>query len=417
MASFSQQANTSSNGVDSTTTPTTPTTPTTDTPYKVVECESFDDMDLPPAVLRGIFSNGFERPSPIQQKAVRPLIDGNDLIAQAQSGTGKTGAFSIGSLALVDLTSRTNQVLVLSPTHELANQTAKVYGSIATYMKDIDIQTHIGGSSTREAMDKLRAKPHVVIGTPGKIHDMFRRSGIDGQTIKCVIVDEADEMFNRGFSEQVYGILQFLHKDVQVCLFSATLPPELNSITNKFMRNPVEILVKAEQLTLEGIKQYYVACDNDTVKFDILIDLFELFTLSQTIIYCNKLETVEELYFALQKKEFPVTYVHGKMESDERKSNFDQFVSGKYRVLISSDLTARGIDIQQVSTVVNFDFPSDVSTYLHRIGRSGRWGRKGMGLNLTTIRDVKNMKMIEEYYSTQIQELTEAAVAQHRGGI
>ncbi|GMI03167.1 hypothetical protein TrLO_g2512 [Triparma laevis f. longispina] len=265
-------------------------------------------MDLPSTVLRGIFSNGFERPSPIQQKAIRPLMEGNDLIAQAQSGTGKTGTFAIGTLAKVDITNKTNQVLVLSPTHELANQTANVYTSIATYMKGIDIQTHIGGSSTREAMDKLRSKPQVVIGTPGKIHDMFRRGGIDGQEIKCVVVDEADEMFNRGFSEQVYGILQYLNKDVQVCLFSATLPPELNHITNKFMRNPVEILVKAEQLTLEGIKQYYVACDSESVKFDILIDLFELFTLSQTIIYCNKLETVEELYFALLKKEFPVTY-------------------------------------------------------------------------------------------------------------
>ena len=408
MASFSQNSTTPDNNTDQSVAPPAP--------YEVVACEAFDDMELPAEVLRGIFSNGFERPSPIQQKAIRPLIEGHDLIAQAQSGTGKTGAFSVGSLAKVDISKRSNQILVLSPTHELANQTAKVYGSIATYMKGIDIQTHIGGSSTREAMEKLRSKPHVVIGTPGKIHDMFRRGGLDGHTINTVVIDEADEMFSRGFSEQVYGILQYLHKDVQVCLFSATLPPTLDNITNKFMRNPVEIRVKAEQLTLEGIKQYYIACDNDVVKFDVLNDLFTIFTLSQTIIYCNKNDTVEELYYALLKKEYPVTFVHGGLEAAERDANFSQFVNGKYRVLISSDLTARGIDIQQVSTVVNFDFPSDVNTYLHRIGRSGRWGRKGMGLNLTTIRDVKNQKMVEEYYSTQIQELTDAAIENHRGG-
>jgi translation initiation factor 4A len=390
-----------------------PTSVPTPTPPEIVDYADFDDMNLPAAVLRGVFNYGFERPSPIQRKAIRPLIDGHDLIAQAQSGTGKTGAFSVGSLSRIDLTSKTNQVLVLSPTHELAEQTGKVYSSIADYMKGVDIQVHVGGSTTRVAMERLRSIPHVVIGTPGKIGDMFRRRGINGQTIKCVVIDEADEMLNRGFSEQVYAILQFLHKDVQVCLFSATLPPELNSITNKFMRNPVEILVKRELQTLEGITQYYIAVDNDQQKFGVLCDLWDSFTMAQTVVYCNKLETVEQVYGGLQEKGFPVTYVHGKMDPGEREKNFETFVSGACRVLISSDLTARGIDVQQVSTVVNFDFPENKETYLHRIGRSGRWGRKGMGLNLTTIRDVKYCREVEEFYCTQIRELTEEAVKQH----
>ena len=382
--------------------------------HEIITYSSFDDMGLPVNVLRGVYGHGFEKPSPIQSKAICPIIAGHDIIGQAQSGTGKTGCFSTGTLSKVDTDSKTNQIIVLAPTHELANQIGKVYGELSTFMKGVDVQVHVGGSSTRIASERLATKPQVIVGTPGRIHDMFKRGYIDGQTVKSVVIDEADEMFNGGFGEQVYGILQYFHKDVQVCLFSATLPTTLDNITSKFMRDPVKILVKAEQLTLEGIEQYYVAVDNERYKFETLCDLFEMFTVSQTIIYCNKIDTVELLYEEMVKKDFPVTFVHGKMDGDVRSENFDQFIRGKYRVLISSDLTARGIDVQQVSTVVNFDFPFDVSTYLHRIGRSGRWGRKGMGLNLVSARDVRNVKEVEQYYSTQINELTQEAVERHK---
>lgn len=404
MATFTQPNNNDSASDPSVTTP----------PPEIIDYATFDEMKIPAAIHRGVCAYGFERPSPIQRRAIRPLIDGHDLIAQAQSGTGKTGAFSIGSLSRVDLGSKTNQILVLSPTHELADQTAKVYTAIADKMKGIDIQVHYGGKKgTRETIEELRSIPHVIIGTPGKIWDMFRRRAINGQTIKSVVIDEADEMLDKGFSEQVYSILQFLHKEVQVCLFSATLPPELNNITNKFMRNPAEILVKRELQTLEGIAQYYIAVDNNEQKFGVLCDLWDTFTMAQTVVYCNTLETVEKVYEGLQKNGLPVTYVHGKMDPAERDRNFRSFTSGECRVLISSDLTARGIDVQQVSTVVNFDFPESKETYLHRIGRSGRWGRKGMGLNLTTISDMRNCKVVEEFYCTQIKELSEDAIKQH----
>ena len=335
--------------------------------HDIVTYDSFEDMGLPASVLRGIFSHGFEKPSPIQAKSILPIISGHDIIGQAQSGTGKTGSFATGTLSRIDESSRTNQVVVLAPTHELANQIGRVYSGLSGFMKGVEVQVHVGGSSTRICAERLATKPQVIIGTPGKIHDMFKRGYIDGQTVKSVVVDEADEMFNGGFGEQVYGILQYFHKDVQVCLFSATLPATLDNITSKFMRDPVKILVKAEQLTLEGISQYYVAVENDHYKFETLCDLFDLFTSSQTIVYCNKIETVELLYDEMTKKNFPVTFVHGGLDGEIRKENFEQFINGKYRVIISSDLTARGIDVQQVSTVVNFDFPFDVSTYLHRI--------------------------------------------------
>jgi translation initiation factor 4A len=389
--------------------------PRSEAKYIVHTYDSFDDMDIPESTLRGVYSHGFENPSAIQSKAIVPIISGRDVIGQAQSGTGKTGTFAIGTLSRIDTTSVTNQIVVLAPTHELATQIGRVYKGISQFMTNTDVQIHVGGSSTREAMDQLRSRPRVVVGTPGKIFDMFRRQGIDGQTIKTVVIDEADEMFNKGFSEQVYGILQCLHKDVQVCLMSATLPPELESITSKFMRNPVEIRVKADQLTLEGIEQFHIAVENDQSKFDVVVDLFEMFTLSQTIIYCNKTETVEQLYDEMTRTGHAVTFVHGRMDPEDRKENFDQFIYGKHRVLISSDLTARGIDVQQVSTVVNFDFPFDVSTYLHRIGRSGRWGRKGMALNLVSVRDVRQVREVEQYYHTEIPELTAVAIERHRG--
>jgi len=378
--------------------------------YVVTECTDWDDMDLPPSVLRGVFSYGFDKPSPIQTKAVRPIMDKRDIIAQAQSGTGKTGAFVTGTLSRVDVKAVETQILILAPTHELASQITKVTEGISSAMTGIQIQTHIGGRSTRESVSMLSKKPHVVIGTPGKIFDMLRRSAIDGQTIKSIVFDEADEMFSTGFSEQVYGLLQYLHKDVQVCLFSATFPPELENITSKLMRNPVKIMVKADQLTLEGISQYHVALDTDNDKYDTLKDLYGSFTLAQTIIYCNSVKRVEDLYDAMIEDGFPVCCIHGNMESHQREASFKEFISGKFRVLISSDITARGIDVQQVSTVVNFDFPENPHTYLHRIGRSGRWGRKGMGINFVTRKDYTNVKAVEEYYSTEIKELPSSAV-------
>jgi translation initiation factor 4A len=371
-----------------------------------IEINSWDDLEIPTDLLRGIFAYGFENPSPIQKKAILPIINGRDIIAQAQSGTGKTATFTIGALSRVELDKDETQVLVLSPTRELSFQTTKVMEGIGCMLANLKIQTLVGGSSIDEDASKLKKNiPHVITGCPGRVYDMMRRNYITTNKIKLIIMDEADEMFSVGFKEQVYNIFQNLNSNVQVALFSATLPSTIHQITDKFMRNPVRVSVKTEQLTLEGIAQYYVAVENDQQKYETLKDLFNSLSVSQCIIYANSVKRVADLFDAMTDDGFPVCCIHSNMERGDRDKAFQEFKTGKYRVLISSNVTARGIDIQQVSVVINFDIPKCVHTYLHRIGRSGRWGRKGLGINLITKRDVFKMKEIESHYHTQIEEL------------
>ena len=367
---------------------------------------SWDNFDMNPDILRGIYSYGFEKPSPIQSKAILPIQNGLDIIAQAQSGTGKTAAFTVGALTRVNTNENYNQILIMAPTHELAQQIFTVITNLSSMIEGIRIKTIIGGSSIDQDAHEMReTPPHIIVGCPGRIFDMIRRRHINANKLKLVILDEADEMLSSGFKEQVYNIFQYLNKNVQIALFSATLPNNIYQITNKFMRDPVKISVKAESLTLEGIKQYYVAVEDDRQKYLTLKDLYQYISMSQCIIYANSVKRVVDLYEAMKEDNFPVSCIHSNMDKVEREKAFKSFRTGAARVLISSNVTARGIDIQQVSIVINFDLPRDIHTYLHRIGRSGRWGRKGTGINFITRRDIIKMKEIETYYSTQIEEL------------
>ena len=380
--------------------------------YEPKEISNWEDLDAKMDLLRGIYANGFETPSPIQKKAISPMFDKKDVIAQAQSGTGKTGCFAIASLQLIDTTKSVPQVMILSPTRELAMQTQLVINNIGNQMKDMKTQLLIGGTSTEEDIRKLSENtPHVIIGCPGRVHDMMRRKRLNTKELKLIVLDEADEMLSSGFKEQVYNIFQYMPNEIQVALFSATMPSELSSLTEKFMRSPIKILVKTEQLTLEGIEQFYIALDSDDQKFDALRDLYGIISMSQCIIYCNSVKRVSDLYDAMTAENFPVCQIHSNMEKEDRIASYEAFRSGSQRVLISSNVTARGIDIQQVSTVVNFDVPKCVHTYLHRIGRSGRWGRKGIGINFVTRRDARNIKDVENHYQTQIKELPQSFVA------
>lgn len=376
----------------------------TNKPFKTFETWEDKDLNLNLDLLRGIYSYGFEKPSPIQQKSIISIIKGHDIIAQAQSGTGKTGAFSIGAIQNVDATQNTTQVLLLSPTRELATQSYNVISAISRNM-NIRTQLLIGGTYIDKNISALNDVPHIAVGCTGRVFDLIKRNYLKYKDIKMMILDEADEMLSVGFKEQVYEIFQYLNNDVQIALFSATMPPEIENLTNKFMRNPIKILVKAEMLTLEGISQYYIAFDDDVAKFSALKDLYESISVSQCIIYCNSIKRVDDLYLAMLEENFPVCCIHSGMEKEDRNHSYNEFIKGKYRVLISSNVTARGIDVQQVSTVINFDIPKCVRTYLHRIGRSGRWGRKGVGINFITKFDIPKMKGIESYYSTEIKEL------------
>ena len=382
---------------------TAPTPPTS----QAREFEAWEDIpELNPLLMRGIYGYGFEKPSPIQQKSILSIMDGRDVIAQAQSGSGKTGAFATGVLSRMRLDNKHPQALIIAPTRELAKQIHDVVKDLATQMTGLNVQLLIGGTSTEDDVADLKANgPQVLIGCPGRVHDIMRRQPAIGRGMQMLVLDEADEMLSAGFNEQIYNIFQQLNTNVQVCLFSATMPDELHSLSDKFMRDPVRILVKSEMLTLEGISQFHVALETDHDKYATLKDLFTRISVSQCIIYCNSIRRVSDLAEAMTNDGFPVCCIHSGMDKELRNKAYKEFRSGQHRVLISSDVTARGIDIQQVSTVINFDMPRDVHKYLHRIGRSGRWGRKGSGVNFVTRRDFRKLKEIESYYGTTIPEL------------
>jgi superfamily II DNA/RNA helicase len=371
----------------------------------------WDDCVKDENLLRGIFSYGFENPSPIQSKAIYPMTCKRDIIAQAQSGTGKTGAFTIGTLSLIDTTINETQAILLSPTHELANQTMTVCAALGSVMPNLCVKKFVGGSSVmddRKSIDEQN--PHVVAGCPGRIFDLIRRRFLNVSKLRIIVIDEADEMLSKGFQEQIKDIFQMLPNNVQVGIFSATLTKEVMDLTPKFMTNPIKITMAADKLTLDGIRQYYIASEYDDDKFDSLKKLFNIISINQCIIYCNSVNRVSQLCEAMRSDGFSVDCIHRNMNKVERETVFRNFRSGAIRFLVSSNITARGIDIQQVSVVINFDITSDVHTYLHRIGRSGRWGRKGTAINFITPRDISVMRDIESYYHIQIDPLPENVV-------
>ena len=365
--------------------------------------ESFDQMNLKETILRGIYAFGFEKPSLIQQKAIVPLIAGEDLIAQSQSGTGKTATFSIAILERIDPALRQCQALVLAPTRELAIQINQVMSSIGQYTH---YRTHvsIGGTNLREDSRILRDGVHIVVGTPGRIYDMIQRKDLNTQHIRVMVLDEADEMLSRGFKEQVVQLFQAI--PCQRCLFSATLPADIMDIANQFMNSPTQILVKREELTLEGIKQFYIATE-EAWKLNILMDLYETFAINQCILYCNTRRKVDWIKEEMVRRDFTVSCIHSDLTFVERQAILQDFRQGTTRVLISTDLLARGIDIQHISLVVNYDLPQQRENYIHRIGRSGRFGRKGVAINLITKEDIPYMRDLETFYHTQIDEMPE----------
>ncbi|KAJ2965102.1 hypothetical protein NQZ79_g99 [Umbelopsis isabellina] len=361
-------------------------------------------MNLKTELLRGIYAYGFERPSTIQQRAIMPVIKGHDVIAQAQSGTGKTATFSISILQRIDVTLKATQALILAPTRELALQIQKVVLALGDFM-GAECHACVGGTNVREDMEKLRSGCHVVVGTPGRVFDMINRGAFKTDNMKMFVLDEADEMLSRGFREQIYDVFQLLPTETQVVLLSATMPPDVLEVTTKFMREPVRILVKRDELTLEGIKQFYVAVEKEEWKLDTLSDLYETVTITQAVIFCNTRRKVDWLTDKLHAREFTVSAMHGDMSQEQREVIMKEFRSGSSRVLITTDLLARGIDVQQVSLVINYDLPANRENYLHRIGRGGRFGRKGVAINFVTSEDVRMLRDIESFYNTQIEEM------------
>ena len=367
---------------------------------------NWDDFDFDDNILRGIYSHGFEKPSQIQQTAILPILEKHDVIAQAPSGTGKTGAFTISSLQRLDLSSNTTQVLILAPTHELVKQIYGVITSVGSMLEGLKIKLLVGGTSVSDDAYDLRTNtPHVIVGSVGRVNDMMRRGNIQTKDIRLFVLDEADEMLSGGFIDNIKQMFVTFGEDIQTAIFSATLPKEILELTDRFMKSPKRITMEAEKLNLEGIQQFYIALSNDHDKYATIMDLFSKLTVNQTIIYANSVNRVIDLYDAMKKDGCAVCCIHSNMTTQERHASLQSFRTGEHRVLISSNVTARGIDVHQVSFVINFDIPRCVHNYLHRIGRSGRWGKKGMAINFITREDVSIMKNIEKHYKSTIHEL------------
>jgi len=364
----------------------------------------FDNMGLSDALLRGIYGYGFETPSVIQQKAIVPVIRGFDVIAQAQSGTGKTATFAIGLLQSIDFSTPHCQGLILAPTRELAQQIQRVVEQIGDYL-GAKVYACIGGTTVRTDISMLEKGVHVVVGTPGRILDLISREVLGLSHLKTFILDEADEMLGRGFKDQIYNVFQKIPTNVQVALFSATMSPETLEITENFMNDPVKILVKQEEVTLEGIRQFYINCERREWKLDTLVDLYDTLSIGQAMIFCNTKKTVMWLTTELRAREHTVSAIHGELEPDQRNAILNEFRTAASRILITTNLLARGIDVHGVSLVINYDLPREFEHYIHRIGRCGRHGRKGVSINLISQEDFGTLHAIEQFFSTKIEEM------------
>lgn len=333
------------------------------------------------------------------------IISGRDTIAQAQSGTGKTATFSIGMLQSIDLNTNATQAIVLSPTRELAVQISQVINALGDYM-GVDCFACIGGTSMGEELKKLQKKQYKVIsGTPGRVRDVIKRRQVSTRHIKMLVLDEADSLLEQGFQKDISDIYRFLPQSTQVVIVSATLPSSVMSLSSKFMTDPVKILVRRDQLKLKDLKQFYINVEEEEWKFDTLCDLYDTLTITQSVIFCNTRKKVDWLAAKMRNAHFSVSSMHGDMAQQERNTVMQEFRQGSSRVLISTDVWARGIDVQQVSLVVNYDLPTNRENYVHRIGRSGRFGRKGVAINFVTNDDVQELHGLEKYYSVSIKEM------------
>lgn len=390
---------------------------------------SFDDMGLSSNILRGIYTYGLEKPSKPQQIGIVPAIKGKDLLLQSQSGTGKTITFSTVALQRVEENKENDYfsqslVLILSPNRELANQTFKVIQELSKYSKYIKIHKSIGGySDIVEDKMELKKKPHIIIGTMGRIKQHVDEKNLDTRYLKLIIIDEADAMLreHRGessFKHQIKDIYQRVSKECQTILVSATYTSEVIETCNHILRkdNKVELLFdNIEEVSLDGIKQYYVGCADEGQKNLVITDLYKCVPAAQSVIFVNKRATADRLKEFMESDNWVVSVIHSDLEQPERDQIVSNFKSGKSRILIATDIFCRGIDVQRVSLVINYELSNNIENYIHRIGRSGRYGRKGTSINLVLPeKETLLLKRIEEHYKREIEQLPQNFVEEIR---
>lgn len=358
--------------------------------------ETFEELDLKDDLLRGIYSYGFDKPSAIQQLVIRPMVEGCDILAQSQSGSGKTACYVVAGLQRIEPTKASTQTLVLAPTRELSCPIQKVALALGDHMRLRTCCCDYGG---------LTDTPHFVVGTPDKVNHMIAQRQLVLDDLNTFVLDEADEMMSRGYKGLILETLDSLPPHVQLAVFSATMPAELLEHMKLKMRSPVKVALKKDELTLEGIRQFYVAIETEEWKIDTLCDLFEMIGPPLVIVYCNTRRKVNFVSDQMTARNVVHAVMHAELAQHERDRIMQEFHSGSCNMLISTDLLVRGTDVQQVSLVINYDLPPNIENYLHRIGRSGRFGRKGVAINFVTNNDFRAMKDIERYCHTQIEEM------------
>lgn len=361
----------------------------------------FEDYGLRRELLMGIFEMGFEKPSPIQEESIPVALSNRDIIARAKNGTGKTAAFIIPILQRIDTTSHDApiQALILVPTRELALQTSQVCKQLGRHL-NVQVMVTTGGTSLRDDILRLYNPVHILVATPGRVLDLASKGVAKLNKCEVMVMDEADKLLSPEFQPVLEELIGFLPSSRQTALYSATFPLAVKAFKEKYLKQPVEINLM-DELTLRGVTQYYAYVD-ERQKVHCLNTLFSKLRINQAIIFCNSTSRVELLAKKITEIGYSCYYIHAKMPQDHRNRVFHDFRSGKCRNLVCSDLFTRGIDIQAVNVVVNFDFPKNSETYLHRIGRSGRFGHLGLAINFITYDDRNNMYRIEQELGTEI---------------
>jgi ATP-dependent RNA helicase DeaD len=365
-----------------------------------MESISFDQLNLSQNILKAITDIGYEEPTPIQAQAIPLIMEGRDIIGQAQTGTGKTAAFGIPALELVDPEFTDVQVLVLCPTRELANQVSDELSKLSAYQR-LRILPIYGGQSLERQIKALRKGVHIVIGTPGRVMDHIERRTLNLDNVAMVVLDEADEMLDMGFREDIELILTKIPEDRQTILFSATMPAQIMKLTKRFQRDPQLVKTIHKKVTVPSIEQYYYE-----VKFhakpEVLCRLIDIYDVKSSLVFCNTKRAVDELVDTLKTRGYLADGLHGDMKQQQRERVMSSFRRGDIETLVATDVAARGIDVENIEVVFNYDLPQDEESYVHRIGRTGRAGKAGKALTFVTVKELYKLKSIQKYTNVKI---------------
>ncbi len=361
----------------------------------------FSELELSAEVLRGITAMGFEEPTPIQEKAIVPIMAGRDVIGQAQTGTGKTCAFAIPAVQMLAEDTGAVQVLVLCPTRELAIQTAEEFQSVSKFKEGVRILPIYGGQSIERQIQSLKRRPQIVIGTPGRVMDHMRRNTLKLGGVRMVILDEADEMLSMGFLEDMETILKKTPEDRQTVLFSATMSRPILDLTRNFQSNPEHIQILHKQLTVQNIEQYYIEV-RESSKLDVLCRVVDGNNFSLCLVFCSTKKGTDTLAFSLKARGYSAEALHGDIRQNERSAIMARFKSGEVSILVATDVAARGIDVDNIEAVFNYDMPNDEEYYVHRIGRTGRAGKEGQAFTFITGRDYNKLRGIQRFTKAKI---------------